>query len=370
MSPSPPPPRKRQRLQSRAASGRQESARSVRALSTPPAPAPSNQLRIFSWNVNGIYPFLQPPITSFMKSNPMWVSNKADTPITTSLRNFLKRHGWPQILQLQEVKIRPSDHATKAALERAVNTCRSGGDDGPHYDVRFCLPRDKYNCNGFGGRLYGVATVIRSDFLESHVSNVRQVDWDGEGRVLIVDTKDCLSIWNVYAVNGTLNAHKDPETGEPIGTRHDKKLAFHRLMADECKRLRQNNISLILAGDFNVAREEIDGYPRLRTKPDQHIHNRKDFNDRFFDSTGGANLVDCFRHLHPKRKKYSWLPRNREWKLSCDRVDYVLCSQDLITKNPSLTEADILMTESDRGPSDHCPLWASFDLRNLDQPLW
>lgn len=326
----------------------------------PPASPPDHWLRIYSWNINGIQPFIQPSIGAFIKpARPS--APRPDAPITTSLRNFLRRHHWPQVLHLQEVKINPSDEATQRAVQSAVNLCRSGADEGPLYEVRFCLPRDRFNANGFGKKIYGVATVIRKDFFEHHVKNIREVEWDTEGRVLIVETHSNLSLWNVYGVNGTANPYKNPETGKLQGTRHDRKLVFHEKMLEECRKVEQQGWRLVMAGDFNVAREEIDGYPKLRTKPEQHIKNREDFNTKFFSEQAGLHIVDSFRLLHPKRKRYTWLPRNLEWKESCDRVDYVLVSQELTQVEGTIAEADILMTEQERGPSDHVPIWISMN---------
>ena len=155
------------------------------------AQPPIHCLRIYSWNVNGIHPFLQPTLASFYQAGP---KSQSSAPITTSLRNFLQRHNWPQILCLQEVKIARKDDATRRAMERAVNLCRSGADHGPEYVVRFSLPRDKFNATGFGGKVYGVATIIRQDFFDTEVTDIREVDWDLEGRVLIVETRSKLAI--------------------------------------------------------------------------------------------------------------------------------------------------------------------------------
>ena len=240
--------------------------------------------------------------------------------------------------------------------------------------MRFCLPRDKHNARRFGRKVYGVASVIREDFLQRHVTRVREVEWDVEGRVLVTEVRARgrrLSVWNVYAVNGTGNAYRDPQTGGIAGTRHDRKLAFHEAMAGELAQLQDGGWDLVVAGDLNVAREDVDGYPKLRRDPVQHVRSREDFNDRFFVRAGGPRLVDAFRWLHPRRKKYTWLPRNREWRSSCDRVDYTLLSRGLVDGDASglaggaLVEADVLMTELERGPSDHVPLFVELGLDGL-----
>lgn len=56
-------------------------------------------MRIFSWNINGIEPFLQTPIPKYMQA----AKPKANSPCNTlappipppSLPAFLHRHKWP-----------------------------------------------------------------------------------------------------------------------------------------------------------------------------------------------------------------------------------------------------------------------------------
>lgn len=330
------------------------------ALADPPSFPPASLLRLFSWNVNGIAPFLQKSIASFVTGSDQHTSAPAPS---ASLRHFLKRHGWPQILGLQEVKINPADLDTQARFRAAVNPTKrdaDGGDVGPEYVVRFSLPRDKYNATGFARKVYGVAVVIRKDFYDEHVDRVREVDWDLEGRVVIVETHSKLSIWTIYAVNGTSNHYRDPDTGRVIGTRHDRKLAFHKLMLDECLLLQRRGYRLVLAGDFNVARSSMDGHPNLRAKPEQHVKNRADFEAKFLTQAHTSlQAIDSFRHLNPDTKKYTYHPRNREWRSSCDRVDLILVSRTL---GPSLLRADILESPAERGPSDHVPHFVELQL--------
>jgi len=185
-------------------------------------------------------------------------------------------------------------------------------------------------------------------------------------RVFVVETRSMLSIWNIYAVNGTSNAWRNSATGVMIGTRHDRKLAFHKLLMDESRRLERNGYQVVLAGDMDIAPAFIDGFPRLRTKPEQHVANRKDFNDKFFDSTKGLQGVNSYRYLHPKQKKYTYHPRNVAWRTSCDRVDLIVVSKTLADKG-ILVEADIEESQAERGPSDHCPHFVTIDMELLSK---
>jgi exonuclease III len=240
-------------------------------------------------------------------------------------------------------------------------------DKGPSYEVFTNLPSDKFNARGLGGkgRIYGVACIIRSDFLDEYVTRVRTVDWDTEGRFSIIEVQDPsssenLSIWNVYAVNGTNSEYRDSHTGEVVGTRHDRKLAVHRLMMEECKTLQAQGWDILIIGDLNVAPTRIDGFPNLRTFPEQHVINRADFNRRFMDvkndgADRGLSGVDVWRELRGQEKKYTYYPRNRPWGTSCDRVDLAIASRRLLDQRRILG-CEIWDTELERGPSDHVPI--------------
>jgi exonuclease III len=212
------------------------------------------------------------------------------------------------------------------------------------------------------------------------MERMRTVDWDAEGRFSVIETKaghnlPKLAIFNVYMVNGTDNAYKDPTTGAVTGTRHTHKLAVHRLLQTEVRKLETKGYQVIIAGDINIAVAKIDGYPNLRVAPHQHGLNREDFIRRFLgdtdtnkpesddgtapdeSSSAGLDMVDTFRSLHPDKKGYSYYPRGRPFGDSCDRVDMILCSRAL---GEACTEAGILATAADRGTSDHVPIYATF----------
>ncbi|KAK8095082.1 Endonuclease/exonuclease/phosphatase [Apiospora hydei] len=357
-----PPPLKRQK-RSQTASG--TAGTNVQPVFSPPITPTLGTLRIFSWNVNGIAPFVQPylnkSIKLFFGAKSLLSSERkrrrdgeeAGVDVITdsdsngdvegpaqgspdsdlskegepSLRQVLRRYGWPQVLFLQEVKIKPGDEKTQNAVRVAVNDARpvaperaaprseATGEDagssqaailadgGPGYDLFFNLPADPHNAKGFGGKVYGVAAIIRRDFTKSHVNEVRDVTWDREGRVQIIETRDLsfplgdhdqpsssssssskttkLALFNIYGVNGTTNAYRSTSTGAPAGTRHDRKLAFHADLLREARALESRGYAVIIAGDLNVAPDKRDGHPRLRTFPAQHVRNREDFRAKF-----------------------------------------------------------------------------------------
>lgn len=379
------------------------------------APSGMRYIRIFSWNINGVHSFLPSsttPITSFFKPVPRHLKRAADgeqpneaseprkdPSVGSPLRAFLSRHDWPEVLFLQELKINRRDQKTPTALLSALNTPLGSNDPvtaSSRYTLDVNLPRDKFNARGFGGKLYGVGTILREDFASQHIATVRHAEWDLEGRVSIVelrrpsnsrserdtgsseqgerDTLRPLALINVYAVNGTSAPYRSSENGQTVGTRHDHKISFQSKLRDECLELEKRGFDVVVAGDLNVARGRLDGHPKLRTSPKQHCINRADFNTKFFGKddhkradayVGGDDVnsgeisfqgVDVFRALRGKERKYTYHPRGEnEWGSSCDRVDLIIASKSLY-ENGGIDDTDILDSPQERGTSDHVPL--------------
>ena len=332
------------------------------------------RFEIISWNVNGASRFLKsdtPKITSFFTPSSSSTASTKDIGLAVHnpLRQFLERHAWPQVVCLQEVKINPQDSSTIKALERAANV--SGKQDsGPAYTAYFSLPRDKYNATGFDRKVHGVYTLIRSSLLPSSVT--REVDWDLEGRVLITEfPKLKVAVINGYWVNGTTNPYRSPETGEVVGTRHDRKRKFHALMLDEVKSYEGKGYHVILIGDMNIAPSPIDGYPNRRLGH-EHVQNRKDFNDKFLLAhwkIDGMRGIDTFRHFHGGLRKYTYHGEPaEEWGDKCDRVDLGIVSRSLVESvRGALIGADIWDTVEERGGSDHVPLSIVLDIGKLKE---
>jgi exonuclease III len=272
---------------------------------------------------------------------------------------MLRRHGWPAFLCLQEVKIAPSDESSQRQLTKAAN--EAALPDEPLYEAVFSLPRDRFNARGFGGKVHGVATLYRKDL---GVFRTRKPGWDLEGRILLHELSCGLVVMNGYWINGTDHPYRNPHTGEPAGTRHDLKIRYHREILKEVLAYQGVGKPVVLVGDMNVARSRIDGHPNLRTSPYQHVVNRKDFNERFFEDEDGMRAIDIFRHLHSDARKYTWHSTSHAHGSVCDRVDYVIVSR-LLTESNAIADTDICDNAADKLHSDHVPIWVDIDLSKV-----
>lgn len=206
--------------------------------------------------------------------------------------------------------------------------------------------------------MYGVCTLVRRDVLDARILSV---NWDLEGRVLLVGIPSlAVVVVNLYAVNGTTNDYRDPQTGKVVGDRHDRKRELHTLLAEEVKRYEQQGWEMVVAGDINISRTKIDSFPQLRMG-EEHVRNRADFEEKIIK---GVGMVDTFRMVRADERKYSYRPRNKPWGAGGDRVDMILVSRGL---RESVKEADVLDSEEERGPSDHVPLLVELKVATTDK---
>jgi exodeoxyribonuclease III len=243
----------------------------------------------------------------------------------SALPAMVKELGAPDVLCLQELRIRLQDADSVRALEAAL----------PGYRCFHSLARDARNVTFRGGRMYGVATFLRGRW-QGEVP-----PWDLEGRVVIA-RKRRFAVVNVYAVNGTSKPYID-ETGRISGDRHALKRRFQKRVIELGRELRREG-GVIMAGDWNVSRTAQDTHPRLRTEG-PHARARAELNALMT----AEGFIDIWRERHPEARGYTWFNR-RARGLDAARVDYILVSADLV---PRVRTAEILELHS---WSDHAPV--------------
>jgi exodeoxyribonuclease III len=276
-------------------------------------------VRFVSWNIENLAP---------------WLSGKQG-----GLAERWTALGRPDVLCLQEVRIRPRDAATVNAMMSAL----------PGFACFHSLNRDPRNGAFRGGRAYGVATYIR----DSIEVTQRVLHWDLEGRVcLTLFHEQNVILFNVYAVNGTSKPHWD-ELGDRCGDRHAFKQAFVARLGVELATMQPTHRS-ILIGDWNIARAKIDITPRLRTE-EPHSTARRRFNGEFLDR---LDLIDVFRERCPETRAYTWFNPRARFRLDAARVDYALLSRALL---PYVENVGIDAEVASRPGSDHAPLWVTCD---------
>lgn len=184
----------------------------------------------------------------------------------------------------------------------------------------------------------GVATLVRRDLkAKGVVRGIGDTASDPEGRVITLDV-DGVRIVNVYA----------PHSHRKL-TRLEAKLSFLARFSDFVRNECEDNSSITLLGDFNIAHREIDlANPKSNRGNAGFLPEERAWVDRLLDE----GFHDAFRDLHPEPGHYTWWSmigdvraRNVGW-----RLDYAFVSAAL---RPRLQACDIL---SARDGSDHCPV--------------
>lgn len=246
-------------------------------------------MKLISWNVNGIRACIK----------------KGFADVVDELI--------PDVLAVQEIKV-DDDARNKADL------------DFRGYEEYFNPAQKK----GYSGT--GLLTKKRVEVK----NGIGVEEFDYEGRVQTADLGD------FYFVNAYFpNSQHDLK-------RLEFKERFNQAILQYLKDLEKIK-PIIIAGDFNVARQEID-----LARPRENIGNAGFTKEerRWADKFLAAGLIDSFRLLYPDKQQYSWWSyragarrKNIGW-----RIDYFLVSKVLA---PRITKAYIL---DDIYGSDHAPI--------------
>ena len=194
---------------------------------------------------------------------------------------------------------------------------------------------DDYHAFWHGMRAYsGVSLHLRKDAFEA-APVFSHPDFDIEARIVQAAVGELLFA-SVYVPNG--------------GKDYAAKLAFMQRLAEWAKRVHEEGRGLVLCGDINIARSDMDVHPRER-KPG--IIGQRAEERELFERLLSDHLVDVGRALDPHNAGlFTWWPpwrdlrrRNVGW-----RLDYVLASPAIAARAASCTVL------ADFGTSDHAPV--------------
>jgi len=163
--------------------------------------------------------------------------------------------------------------------------------------------------------------------------------FDNEGRIIEMDFDDFV-FFNVYFPNGQMSEE-----------RLQYKLDFYEEFFKYADAYKNQGRSLIIAGDYNTAHNEIDlKNPKPNEKTSGFLRIERDWLDRIIEN----GYIDTYRYFYPDTVKYSWWTyrfkardRNIGW-----RIDYFFVTKDIIDKG-WVKEAFI---DNDIFGSDHCPV--------------
>ncbi|KAF8470118.1 Endonuclease/exonuclease/phosphatase [Kalaharituber pfeilii] len=303
-------------------------------------------VRITTWNVNGIRnPFAYQPWIDLRTYAAMFETLEAD------------------IIVFQELKIQKRDLKDDMVLV-------------PGWDCYFTFPKHKKGYSGVA--IYtrqakvtpmkaeeGITGILSPVGLPTAISYLslppsEQIGGypdlsredalllDSEGRALVLD------LGAFVLIGAYCPANRDV-------TRDDFRHEFVRVLLERCRNLIKMGRKVVLTGDLNIARDEIDS---AHAKDVMRQQGLKDFKDtpvrqmfhRFLEPHPEGVMVDLCRERWPDRRgMYTcWEQRIQARPGNYGaRIDYVLCSSDVRT-----WFCDANIQEGLMG-SDHCPVYAT-----------
>ena len=193
---------------------------------------------------------------------------------------------------------------------------------------------EDYHVYWHGLRAYsGVSLHVRKSLLEGDPAFTHP-DFDMESRMVQV-TLGNLVLASVYVPNG--------------GKDYPAKLNFMRKLAAWAKQLHDEGREVVLCGDINIARTEVDVHPRERKPVIGQLPEEREL----FGQLLGEHLVDVGRARDPDNERlFTWWPpwRNMRQRNIGWRLDYILASKSLAERAVSCAVL------ADVGTSDHAPV--------------
>lgn len=255
-------------------------------------------MKIASWNVNSLKVRL-PQVLEFLRTRR------------------------PDVLALQETKL--SD------------------DNFPHAEFEAL----GYHAVFSGQKTYNGVALISREAPREIITDIPGLD-DHQRRILGACIGP-LRVLNLYVVNG-----------QEVGSdKFDYKLAWLEkvtaFVAEDLKR----HPDYLIVGDFNIAPDDRDVYdPEAWRERILCSTPEREALRRLLD----LGFTDCFRHLHPDERQYSWWDyRAAAFRRNMGlRIDLILTSEPLLSRCVGAA-IDVEPRRWER-PSDHAPVIAEFKL--------
>ena len=196
-----------------------------------------------------------------------------------------------------------------------------------------------------GGKGYSGVALLVSKSISAERPAIVHPAFDFEQRVCattLTTTAGEISFASIYVPNG--------------GKDYPAKMRFLEGIETWAAAAQQQGRALLLCGDLNVARTDMDIHPKER-KPNQ-VGARPD-ERALVELILSHDLVDVGRAIEPTNENLFtwWAPwRNLKQRNIGWRIDYVLATSWLAEKVKSVT------VQREFGTSDHGPVVAEFDL--------
>jgi len=279
-------------------------------------------LSIISWNVNGIRSHI---INEKTPNNKKPIIMEPDSNFYRMVTEYT-----PDIICLQETR------CSQEIFDRIYEPDIS---DGPLFPFRYINPSTNPE-RGRGSGYSGTAIFSKIE-PKDVIFGLPSLDND-EGRVITVEY-DSFYLINVYTPNSGTNEEYRTTVWD------DAMLNWYNYLSKESS----DKKPVILVGDMNVCKEEIDIYSGFPVNPKQRIAGLLPEEREGFNKYIENGMIDSLRQFNQSTDQYTWWnPKiktfrelNRGW-----RIDYCLVDKSI----GELMEESVILKEV--MGSDHCPI--------------
>ena len=199
---------------------------------------------------------------------------------------------------------------------------------------------DDYVIYWHGMRGYsGVSLHVRKGLVDGE-PQFTHPDFDMETRIVTVDIGN-LVVASVYVPNG--------------GKDYAAKIDFFTNLIRWSKQKHDEGRQVIICGDLNIAREDVDVHPTQRK---EGVIGQRPEERELFASLLGEHFIDIHRTMHPDNDRlYTWWApwRNMRQRNMGWRIDYVVASKSIAER---VVSCEVLI---EVGTSDHGPVVVTLD---------
>ena len=205
-------------------------------------------------------------------------------------------------------------------------------------------------CEVFGQKAYNGVAICSRLPMENTRKGFGDSEWDEQRRFIATKIKD-IDIINIYAPHGGLRGEE----------KYDYKKNWYKKLISFLEDSFSPEDPLLVVGDLNVARADQDVFDPVALK--DTIGTMPEEREAFQDLLNWG-LADVFRHLHPERIQFTWWDYigGAIWKNEGMRIDYVLCTDSLLSQIKDV-EVDLWpRRRRTPKPSDHAPVIATLDV--------
>lgn len=203
-----------------------------------------------------------------------------------------------------------------------------------------------YNIAIYGQKTYNGVAILSKYPIDETIIGLPTFREDEQARYIecVISSDPVVRVASIYVPNG----------GEPGGEKWPYKMKFFNALREHAEELLTYDEKLILAGDFNVAPEDIDVFNPAALKGTTCFHPDEQEKWRAIINMG---FTDAWRAVHPNVQAFSWWDyRSGGWQGNKGmRIDHLLLSPQAsdIVKGAGIDED----TRGKDKASDHAPVW-------------